>query len=68
MLSGLKTCGVQPDDQAPGVDMANEIQQALLKFQSENITSVILLGRHQGKAELGITVDAVDTARRILAS
>jgi hypothetical protein len=33
-----------------------------------NITSVIQLGRHQGKAELGITVDAVDTARRVLAS
>jgi hypothetical protein len=33
-----------------------------------NITGLILLGRHQGKAELGITVDAVDTARRILAS
>jgi hypothetical protein len=33
-----------------------------------NITGVITLGRHQGKAELGITVDAVDTARRVLAS
>jgi hypothetical protein len=33
-----------------------------------NITGVITLGRHQGKAELGITVDDVDTARRIVAS
>ena len=33
-----------------------------------NITGVIQLGRHQGKAELGITVDAVDAARRVLAS
>ncbi len=33
-----------------------------------NITGVVLLGRHQGKAELGITVDAVDIARRVLAS
>jgi len=33
-----------------------------------NITGVITLGRHQGKAELGITVDAVDVARRILAT
>jgi hypothetical protein len=31
-----------------------------------NITAVILLGRHQGKAELGITVDNVDAARRVL--
>jgi hypothetical protein len=29
---------------------------------------VITLGRHQGKAELGLTVDAVDVARRILAT
>jgi hypothetical protein len=33
-----------------------------------NITGVVLLGRHQGKAELGITVDAVESARRVLAS
>jgi len=33
-----------------------------------NIAGVITLGRHQGKAELGITVDAVDVARRILAT
>jgi hypothetical protein len=33
-----------------------------------NITGVITLGRHQGKAELGISVDAVDVARRILAT
>jgi hypothetical protein len=32
-----------------------------------NISAVVLLGRHQGKAELGLTVDHVDTARRILA-
>jgi hypothetical protein len=31
-----------------------------------NISGVILLGRHQGKAELGITVDQPDVARRIL--
>jgi hypothetical protein len=33
-----------------------------------NITGVIILSRHQGKAELAITVDAVDTARRVLAT
>ena len=33
-----------------------------------NITSVVLLGRHQGKAELAITVDEVDSARRVLAA
>ena len=33
-----------------------------------NITGLITLGRHQGKAELGISVDAVDVARRILAT
>jgi hypothetical protein len=33
-----------------------------------NITGVVVLGRHQGKAELAITVDSVDTARRVLAT
>jgi hypothetical protein len=33
-----------------------------------NITGVLILSRHQGKVELGITVDAVDTARRVLAT
>jgi hypothetical protein len=33
-----------------------------------NITGVVVLSRHQGKAELGLTVDNVDAARRILAS
>jgi hypothetical protein len=33
-----------------------------------NISGVITLGRHQGKAELGLAVDDVDAARRILAS
>jgi hypothetical protein len=33
-----------------------------------NITGVITLARHQGKAELGITVDDVDAARRVLAT
>jgi hypothetical protein len=33
-----------------------------------NITGVVILSRHQGKAELGLTVDDVDTARRILNS
>jgi hypothetical protein len=33
-----------------------------------NITGVVILSRHQGKAELAITVDAVDTARRVLAT
>ena len=42
LLKGLKTCGIEPLDQAPGVDMVQEIQQALLKLKSENITSVIL--------------------------
>jgi hypothetical protein len=31
-----------------------------------NITSVTLLGRHQGKAELGMTVDSIDAARRVM--
>ena len=31
-----------------------------------NITGVVVLSRHQGKAELGLTVDDVDTARRVL--
>ena len=31
-----------------------------------NITGLTLLGRHQGKAELGITVDDPDLARKIL--
>jgi hypothetical protein len=33
-----------------------------------NITGVVLLGRHQGKAELAITVDSMDKARRVLAT
>jgi hypothetical protein len=33
-----------------------------------NITGVVLLSRHQGKAELAITVDSVETARRVLAT
>jgi hypothetical protein len=33
-----------------------------------NITGLVLLGRHQGKAELAITVDSVDAARRVLAT
>ena len=33
-----------------------------------NIHGVVLLGRHQGKAELAISVDAIDKARRVLAS
>lgn len=33
-----------------------------------NITGVMLIGRHQGKAELAITVDAVERARRVLAA
>jgi hypothetical protein len=33
-----------------------------------NISGVLILSRHQGKVELGITVDAVDTARRVLAT
>jgi hypothetical protein len=32
-----------------------------------NITGLVLIGRHQGKAELAITVDSVETARRVLA-
>jgi hypothetical protein len=31
-----------------------------------NIMGVVTLGRHQGKAELAITVDDVDRARRVL--
>ncbi len=33
-----------------------------------NISGVITLGRHQGKAQLAISVDAVEVARRVLAS
>jgi hypothetical protein len=33
-----------------------------------NITGVVVLSRHQGKAELALTVDDVDAARRVLAS
>jgi hypothetical protein len=33
-----------------------------------NVIGVITLRRHQGKAELAVTVDAVDKARRVLAS
>ena len=33
-----------------------------------NITGLVLLARHQGKAELAITVDAIDAARRVLAT
>src|SRR5206468_13122027 len=31
-----------------------------------NIIGVVILGRHQGKAEIALTVDEVDTARRVL--
>jgi hypothetical protein len=33
-----------------------------------NITGVVLLGRHQGKAELALSVDSIDKARRALAT
>ena len=33
-----------------------------------NIIGVVILSRRQGKAELAITVDAVDAARRVLAT
>jgi hypothetical protein len=33
-----------------------------------NISGVYTLGRHQGKAELAISVDAIDKARRVIAS
>jgi hypothetical protein len=33
-----------------------------------NINGVVLLGRYQGKAELAITVDSVEKARRVLAT
>jgi hypothetical protein len=33
-----------------------------------NITGVVLLARHQGKAELAITVDDFDRARHVLAT
>lgn len=33
-----------------------------------NINAVVLLGRHQGKAELAITVDSAEKARRVLAT
>jgi len=33
-----------------------------------NVISVMLLRRHQGKAELAITVDAVEAARRVIAT
>jgi hypothetical protein len=31
-----------------------------------NITGVVVLSRHQGKAELAVTVDDVDAARRVI--
>jgi hypothetical protein len=33
-----------------------------------NINGVVLLGRHQGKAELAISTEDVETARRVLAA
>ena len=33
-----------------------------------NLLGVLVLGRHQGKAELALTVDEVDKARRILSA
>jgi hypothetical protein len=33
-----------------------------------NINGVVLLGRHQGKAELAISTEDIETARRVLAS
>jgi len=42
LLAGLKTCGVQPIDQAPGVDMVQEIQQALIKLKNQDVSTVIL--------------------------
>ncbi len=33
-----------------------------------NITGLVTLSRHQGKAELAITVDELDIARRVLAT
>ena len=33
-----------------------------------NITGVITLGRHQGKADIVLSVDQVDTARRIVST
>jgi len=33
-----------------------------------NICGVVLLGRHQGKAELAITVDNIEAARNVLAT
>jgi hypothetical protein len=33
-----------------------------------NITGLVLLGRHQGKAELAITVDEIEAARRVLSA
>jgi hypothetical protein len=33
-----------------------------------NINAVVLLGRYQGKAELAITVDSVEKARKVLAT
>ena len=33
-----------------------------------NLTGLVLLARPQGKAEIAITVDEVDTARRVLAT
>jgi hypothetical protein len=43
--------------------LANRLGQA-----GVNINGVVLLGRHQGKAELAITVDSAEKARRALAT
>lgn len=42
LLAGLKTCNVSSLDQAVGIDNSADIQNALLKDQSNGVTSIIL--------------------------
>ncbi len=59
-----ETLNVGVEDR-PGAlaEMATRLSQA-----GVNITGVVVLGRHQGKAELAITVESIDAARRALAT
>lgn len=59
-----ETMSVGVEDR-PGAlaEMAGRLGQA-----GVNITGVVVLGRYQGKAELAITVDSADRARKALAS
>jgi len=42
LVAGLKTCGVSTLDQGVGIDNPSDIQNALLKDQTNGVTSIIL--------------------------